>query len=112
MISSEPDRERRHRLHDIAAGMSVVAHHKKDATSETCIHKFFSEEIMICEWYRNALAEGEQRAMDKAGAEAREAIMDTVRMFLPPETSAALASITDLAELRAAIRAQHEARPH
>ncbi|MCL2824376.1 MAG: hypothetical protein FWD57_10315, partial [Polyangiaceae bacterium] len=114
------DPERKRRLNDVAAGMSVVAHHKKDASIEACIQKFFREEIMTCEWYRNALAEGKQQGLEKGihigiekgREEGREALLDTVRMFLPPETSAALASITDLAELRAAIRAEHEARPH
>ena len=67
---------------------------------------------MTCDWYRNALAEGEQRGIDKGREEGREALMDAVCMFLPPEAGAALASITDLTELRAAIRAKHKARAH
>jgi len=112
MISSEPDRERRRRLNDVAAGMSVVAHHKKDASIETCIQKFFKEEIMTCEWYRNAVAEGEQRGREEGREKLRQNLLNTARKILPPEASAALASITDNSALETALWAKYDALAH
>jgi len=112
MISSEPDPERKRRLNDVAAGMSVVAHHKKDASIEACIQQFFREEIMTCEWYRNALAEGNQQGFDKGVEKGRQALLNTARMILPIEVVNTLALITDIDALEAAVSAEYKAHAH
>jgi len=108
MISSEPDPERKRRLNDVAAGMSVVAHHKKDASIEACIQEFFKEEIMTCEWYRNARAEGREEGVEKG----RQALLNTARMILPIEVVNTLALITDIDALEAAVSAEYKAHAH
>ena len=126
LINSEPDPERKRRLAEISVGLSVVAHHHKDATLESYVASFFREEIMTCEWYRNAVKEGfdmgVQRGIgigieegigigiEKGKEQTRQSLLDTARRLLPPKLCAALASITDVSALHDAIWEAYEAR--
>ena len=67
---------------------------------------------MTCEWYRNALAEGEQRGMDKGREEGRQALLNTARKILPVEVVNVLAKITDINALETAVSAEYEALAH
>jgi len=67
---------------------------------------------MTCEWYRNALAEGEQRGMDKGREEGRQALLNTARKILPVEVVNVLEKITDINALETAVSAEYEALAH
>ena len=67
---------------------------------------------MTCEWYRNAVAEGEQRGREEGREQLRQNLLNTARKILPPEASAALASITDNSALETAIWEKYDALAH
>ncbi|MCL2823695.1 MAG: hypothetical protein FWD57_06865, partial [Polyangiaceae bacterium] len=81
---------------------------------ESYVASFFREEIMTCEWYRNAYNEGVdiglQRGREEGKEQARQSLLNTARRILPPKLCAALASITDVSALQDAIWAAYDAR--